>query len=237
MKIGIVGMGEIGSSLKKVYEENDISCYCVDPFLNILDDITKCDILNICIPYTKDFVNIVQEYIDDSIPSLTIIHSTVAPHTTKQLKGRVCHSPVRGLHPKLTEGIKTFEKYIGSENVNDAIEYGKHLTELGISYFICENSVTSELSKLFDTSYYGICIAFHAEVDEICKHEGVKFEDVMTNYNNGYNKGYTELGLSKFVRPTLYPTDKIGGHCVVPNADILREYYNSKFIESILKFK
>lgn len=238
MKIGIIGMGEIGSSLTKVYKDKGFSCYCLDPFLNILEDVTECDILNICIPYTKDFVEIVQKYIDDLNPSLTVIHSTVAPHTTKQLKGRVCHSPVRGLHPNLTEGIKTFEKYIGADDGHVAIDYVKHLRELDIKYFICVNSVTSELAKLLDTSYYGVCIAFHAEAAKICEREGVPFDEVMTQYNIGYNTGYSDLGLNKYVRPVLYyPTEKIGGHCVVPNAEILQEHYDAKFIESILKFK
>jgi UDP-N-acetyl-D-mannosaminuronate dehydrogenase len=237
MKIGIVGMGEIGSSLTKVYEENEFACHCYDPFLEFVDDLSECDILNICIPYTKNFVVVVQKYIDDFNPSLTIVHSTVAPHTTKQLKGRVCHSPVRGLHPNLTEGIKTFEKYIGSEDVEVALEYGKHLVKMGIACYVCKNSVSSELAKLFDTSYYGVCIAFHAEAAKICEQEGVDFGDVMTNYNNGYNEGYSKLGLEKYTRPVLYSTEKIGGHCVVPNAEILCEYYDAKFLESILKFK
>lgn len=237
MKIGIVGMGEIGSSLTKVYREKEFECHCYDPFLGFVGDLSDCDILNICIPYTKNFVEIVQKYIDEFKPSLTVIHSTVAPHTTKKLKGRVCHSPVRGLHPNLAEGIKTFEKYIGSENMEDALEYGRHLEKIGICFYICKDSVTSELAKLLDTSYYGVCIAFHSEAAKICEQEGVDFTDVMTNYNNGYNKGYSKLGLETYVRPVLYPTDKIGGHCVVPNAEILREHYDTKFLQSILKFK
>ena len=37
----------------------------------------------------------------------------------------VVHSPVRGLHPNLVEGLLTFVKFIGSEN----IEYLKNLPQ------------------------------------------------------------------------------------------------------------
>lgn len=45
--------------------------------------------------------------------------------------------------------------------------------------------------------------------------------------------GYGEIGS----RPVLYPTSKIGGHCVVPNANILKKYMNSLLIDGILKYE
>jgi hypothetical protein len=124
MKIGIIGYGEIGSSLGKVYSEFSQFEVCVlDPFIGLNDDLTGSSILNICIPFISDFINVVNDYIDRFKPGLVVIHSTVAPGTTAKIVGNVCHSPVRGLHPNLDTGIKTFLKYIGSEDSSIAIQY------------------------------------------------------------------------------------------------------------------
>ena len=236
-KIGIIGYGEIGSSLHAIYKEFDHNVKIIDPFFDLNDDLSNCDLLNICIPFIDNFVNIVNEYIDTLNPRLIVIHSTVEPGTTSQIKGRVCHSPVRGLHPNLSLGIKTFIKYISSDDINNSIEYQNHLNSLNIKSFICKNTKTSEYAKLLDTTYYGLCIAFHNDVASVCEKEGLDFNEVMTNYNQSYNDGYVSLGKENVVRPVLYSSGKIGGHCVIPNAKILNTYLKSQLIDGILKYE
>jgi len=238
MKIGIVGYGEIGSSLEKVYvQSSQYEVSIVDPYVGKNDDLSNVDILNICIPFIDNFVGVVKDYIQKYNPKYTVIHSTVSPGTTEKIGRRVCHSPVRGLHPNLDTGIKTFLKYIGADDQSVGLEYQQHLKDMGIESYICKNSKTTEYSKLLDTTYYGVCIAFHADVMELCEKEGVDFDEVMTLYNKTYNEGYSKLGKPNVVRPVLYGTKKIGGHCVTPNAHILKEYFDSKFIDLILKYE
>jgi len=238
MKIGIIGHGEIGSSIAKVYRSfGGFDIRVVDPFQNFDDDINGVEILNICIPSIDNFVDIVKEYVAKANPNYTIIHSTVSPGTTKLIGGKVCHSPMRGLHPNLDLGMKTFLKYIGPEDDNSAILYKKHLDSIGIRSHICKDSKTTEYAKLLDTTYYGMCIAFHSDVANLCKNEEIDFEEVMTLYNQSYNEGYIKLGKENVVRPVLYPTKKIGGHCVIPNAKILKNYMNTKTIEVILDYE
>lgn len=238
MKIGIIGYGEIGSSIAKVYESYKKFDICiVDPYQNRNDDISDVEILNICIPFIENFVSVVQEYILQSNPRYTIIHSTVAPGTTKLIGGKVCHSPMRGLHPNLDLGMKTFLKYIGPEDKESANLYQEHLDDLGIKSYICKDSKTTEYAKLLDTTYYGVCIAFHADVSKVCENEELDFNEVMTIFNQSYNEGYTKLGKSNVVRPVLYSTKKIGGHCVVPNAKILKKYMDTKTVNSILDYE
>lgn len=235
--IGVVGYGEIGSAVFEIYKEKGYEVGIVDPYLGHSDDIAKCNILNICIPYSDDFVSIVNKYIDTYAPNITVIHSTVAPGTTKNIKGKVCHSPVRGIHPNLKDGIKTFLKYIGSESQEVAQEYYEHLLSLDISAHICKDSLTSEYAKLLDTTYYGLCIAFHSDVMDLCEKNNIDFEEVMTIYNKTYNEGYSNFGKNNVIRPVLYPTKQIGGHCVVPNAEILLQSFDSDALRYILKYK
>lgn len=238
MKIGIIGYGEIGSSIAKVYQSYEkFDIRVVDPYQNRNDVIKGVEILNICIPFIEDFVNVVQDYIFQSNPRYTIIHSTVAPGTTKLIGGKICHSPMRGLHPNLDLGMKTFIKYIGPEDQESASLYNEHLNDLGIESYICKDSKTTEYAKLLDTTYYGVCIAFHADVSKVCENENLDFDEVMTIFNQSYNEGYTKLGKPNVVRPVLYPTEKIGGHCVVPNAKILKNYMDTKTVNSILDYE
>ena len=238
VRIGIIGYGEIGSSIAKVYQSFDgFEISVVDPFQDFNDNIEGVDILNICIPFIDNFVEVVQDYIAKANPEYTIIHSTVAPGTTKLVGGKVCHSPMRGLHPNLDVGMKTFLKYIGPEDFEAAELYKQHLLTLGIKSHICKDSKTTEYAKLLDTTYYGVCIAFHADVAQVCEKEDIDFEEVMTLYNQTYNEGYSKLNKNNVVRPVLYSTKKIGGHCVVPNAKILKDYMNTKTVQSILDYE
>ena len=58
-KIGIIGYGEIGSGLYKLYEEYNYSIKVIDPLLGMNEDLSKCNLLNICIPFTDKFIGIV----------------------------------------------------------------------------------------------------------------------------------------------------------------------------------
>lgn len=237
IKIAIIGYGEIGSSLADIYNDYDnyiVSVY--DPLLNKLDDIDQADFMHICIPYSDNFLNIVNSYISANNPKIIIINSTVEPGTTEKLGNNACHSPNRGLHPNLKDGIKTFLKYIGANNLDIANQVSQHFNGLGITTYICKDSKTSEYAKLLDTTYYGLCIAFHSEAMEICEANGLDFEEVMTIYNKSYNDGYSALGKANFVRPVLYPTKKIGGHCIIPNLEILAKSNPSDLFSGVLKY-
>lgn len=237
MKIGVVGLGEVGSSIASLYKSSEYELCLFDPNMQHFGDLNSCDILNICIPYSDQFVNIVNSYIENLSPNLVIIHSSVSPGTTRKVNGKVCYSPIRGTHPNLEEGIRTFLKYVGSENAQWSIEYQNHLNRLGIDSYGCKDSTTAELAKLLDTTYYGLCIAFHNEVNKMCTDFGVQFDEVMTKFNESYNDGYTKLKKLNVIRPVLVPGDKIGGHCIIPNAKILKNSFHSPLINAILDYE
>lgn len=236
-KVGVLGYGEVGGAIAKFYKEPHIKDLKRD------DGLEDLDVLNVCIPWSGKFVEIVESAINEYGPKLTIIHSTVAPGTTKALadkfNGMVVHSPVRGVHPNLYEGIKIFIKYIGAENNNVGQAAKEHLEGLGISAKVFLPSMTTEMGKLLDTSYYGVCIAWHGEMERMCKELGVDFEKTVSDFNKTYNEGYVKLQMSNVVRPVLYPPKEnaIGGHCVIPNAQILKEIFSSPALDLILKYK
>ncbi|MDP1689897.1 MAG: hypothetical protein Q8L52_01695 [bacterium] len=228
--VGILGNGEIGSSLSKFFENPKIKD------LNRDDGLLGVEVLHICIPWSDNFIEIARKEIKEANPKLTIIHATVAPGTVKNIGGMVVHSPVRGVHPNLYEGIKTFVKYIGADSEDAAKMAEDHLNSLGIKTKTFYPSITTELGKILDTTYYGIVIAWHGEMKEICDKFGVDFEKAVTDFNKTYNEGYTKLDKKNVIRPVFYPP-QFGKpkHCIVPNATILEKYYKSPIFELLLK--
>jgi len=225
-RIGVLGNGEVGQAIANFYDNPLIKDLKKD------DGLIGVDILHVCVPYQDNFEEIVAKEISQIKPQLTIIHSTIAPGTTKKLalkfSGMVVHSPVRGTHPYLYKGIKTFVKYIGADNKKAALMAKKHLERLGIKTKIFMPSVTTEIGKVLDTTYYGLCIAWHGEMKKLCDRFKIDFNKAVTDFNITYNEGYKKLGKHNVVRPVLYPSEKgCGGHCVLENTILLRESSNN----------
>lgn len=256
LRVGILGYGEIGQAIATFYKHpfiSDSNQELLRDLVNgggfdvLADQNPKLDVLHICIPGNlPDFVEIARKNITEYCPQgLTIIHSTVPVGTTEEIEKAcptgtaIVHSPVRGVHPNLALGLKTFVKYIGSDHPTPGEVAANHLESIGMKPHLVYKSKTTELAKLLDTTYYGLCIAFHAYALELCEKEGLNFDRVMTDMNESYNAGYTKLGKANVVRPVLYPpTGPIGGHCVIPNAALLKKQYGKDhLLDAILRHK
>ena len=232
LKIGILGYGEVGQAIAKFYQKPLIKDLKRD------DNLKNVDLLHICLPWSNNFIKIVKKEIKQIKPKLTIIHSTVVPGTIKKIGGMVVHSPVRGIHPHLYKGIKTFVKYIGADDKKAGETAEKHLKELGIKTKVFYPSTVTEIGKLLDTTYYGLCIAWHGEMKKLCDKYKIDFEKAVTDFNQTYNDGYKKLGKKNVMRPVLYPPKEgITGHCVLPNGEILNKYFKSQAIDLLLKYK
>lgn len=236
-KIGVFGHGEVGSAIAQFYQKPRIK----DRDLKRDDDFAGVEVLHVCLPYGEKFNEIVQKEIEASKPQLTIIHSTVVPGTTKALAGKfggmVVHSQIRGVHPHLHKGIRTFVKFIGAESKKAGLLAQKHFKSLGVKAQVVSSSTSTEVAKLLDTTYYGVAIAWHGEMKKLCDKFGVDFDDTVTAFNQTYNEGYTKLGKKHVVRPVLSaPGEYIGGHCIIPNAKLLKNYFDSKALDMVLDY-
>lgn len=254
LKVGILGNGEIGSSLYKVYELAKYESLIIrDPYQGLHNSLSDCDIVNICIPYFgyDKFVTSLKE-LNLKRGCLIIIQSTIGIGTTdkiqEELPDCVCiQSPVRGVHPNLTEGMLTFEKYMGiSEKFYEDKKIVKtiedHLTSLNMKPVVVR-AKESELAKMVSTTLYGVNIAAINDVSELCKEHDVDFDKVFTKWQTGYNEGYTKLGKPNVCRPVLYPIPEddngkklIGGHCVIPNANILKDMGEKNLSSFVLRY-
>ena len=133
------------------------------------------------------------------------------------------------------DSLNTFTKFIGADSKSSLKLVRRHFKYLKIKYKVFKNSKTVETSKILSTLYYGMCISFHNDVDILCKKNNLPFEEVMTEWNTEYNKGYTLMGKPNVVRPILSsPKGKIGGHCIIKNAEIIINYFKSDIVKYIL---
>lgn len=213
MKQLVIGLGQIGSAIKVVlgHSADGLDIQKREPLLEYYD------VLHICIPYSENFIEIVSNYQKRFEPSLTIIHSTVALGTSEKL-GAV-HSPVRGIHPNLVEGVQTFAKFFGGEKAEEA---AKIFENLGIDVVIAESSQDTEAMKLWDTTIYGWNILIEKIIFQYCEENDLDFNTVYTEANRSYNLGYADLDRPEYKKYVLkHIPGPIGGHCVIPNLEML----------------
>jgi len=220
--IVIVGLGEVGTAIKKVEDvaKNETFVFEMNSIENPENNI---DVMHICIPYSKEFVNVVTNYINSYTPKLVIVHSTTPPGTCDKLKlgSPLVHSPVRGVHPNLYDGVMTFVKYVGGSEESCSLAI-KHLKSIGLKAERLGECKDTEMAKIISTTYYGANILFAKMVKEICDVHGYDYEKIYTKPNLTYNEGYKKLGMDCVIRPTLVPPNgKIGGHCVSQNFELL----------------
>jgi hypothetical protein len=239
MRVGILGVGEIGKALHSLYEKHGIQSIKKD--INSKIDFSDLTVLNICIPYSKKFENIITNQIVESSAKLTIIHSTIPIGTTRSIKSilshHIVHSPIIGSHPFLKESLETFTKFIGSPDTKAIKLTEEHYNKIKIKYKSFDSFESTETAKLLCTSYYGMCIAWHDYMKSVCDENLIDFS-VIKHWNEIYNEGYKKLNASKYNRPILDPpkNHKIGGHCVIPNAKLLNKTNPNKFLKELLKY-
>lgn len=211
----VIGRGQVGSALIEVLSKRyDVTSIDKGEF-----PLEEFDVIHVCIPYVDGFVTNVTNYkLQYLAPGgLVIIHSSVAVGTSDRL-GAV-HSPIRGVHPNLAEGIRTFTKFFGGARAEAAAYIFR---QIDITCITTPDARNTEALKLWDTTYYGWNIVFEKAVHAYCDKHRLDFNVVYTRANRTYNNGYVRLGMPEVLRPVLdHREGPIGGHCVIPNAKIL----------------
>jgi UDP-N-acetyl-D-mannosaminuronate dehydrogenase len=187
----------------------------------------KVDVLHICFPFgIRDFVGESARYIELFRPALTIINSTVAIGTTRQIAQRtgtrVVHSPVRGKHARMLEELRAYTKFVGALESSSGQAAAEHFEKAGLNTKILSSPEASELAKLTETTYFGLLIAWAQEVERYCDRAGQSFEEVISFYEE----------IAYLPRTKFFP-GIIGGHCVMPNIEILSKFDDSMLLKMI----
>jgi len=220
----VLGLGEIGKPLLElIREQYAVVGVDIDP----VDVRGEFDVMHICYPFeVADFVHRTVEYIEKYRPRLSVIHSTVAPGTTRAIHrasgAPIVHSPVRGKHIKMKQELLYYVKFIGGVREEWSHRAADHFHSIGMKTKVLSSPEATELAKLTETTYFAILIAWAQEVERYCDQLGLDYDEVASYCD--------EIGFLPQVR---YFPGVIGGHCVMPNIQLLRAAFNSDILEAI----
>jgi len=220
----VAGLGEVGKPLFEVLSRHyDTIGVDVSPMKRI----EQVDVLHVCYPFQiKDFIGETVRYIDLFQPALTVINSTVSVGTTRAIANRtgvaVVNSPVRGKHARMLEELQVYTKFVGAMDAAAGRKAARHLESAGLKTKVLSSPEATELAKLTETAYFGVMIAWAQEVERYCDQSRQSYEEVSSFYDE-----------IKFFPPVKYFPGVIGGHCVMPNIDILKEYTDSALLEAV----
>lgn len=224
-RVVVVGLGEVGKPLLELLSE---SCDVIGVDLTPpVGEIGPVDILHICYPFEiKDFIGETVRYVGLFNPRLTIINSTVAVGTTRavaRLAGAaVVHSPVRGKHARMLQEMRSYVKFVGAIDSGDGEYAAQHFQSLGLKTRVLAAPEATELAKLTETTYFGLLIAWAQEVERYCDQVGQAYDEITSFYDE-----------IRFFPAVKYSPGIIGGHCVMPNIEILRKFDDSVFLRAI----
>jgi UDP-N-acetyl-D-mannosaminuronate dehydrogenase len=220
----IVGLGEVGKPLLEIMKSG-YQTFGVD--INQSALISECDVMHICFPFQNgNFVGQVVEYIHQYRPALTVINSTVAPGTTRRVAVEsgtaVVNSPVRGKHARMQEEMLRYTKFVGALDLPSGQRAVEHFEKVGMKTELLSSPEASELAKLSETTYFGLLIAWAQEVERYCDHLSLNYDEVVSIFEE-----------ITFFPPVKYFPGIIGGHCVMPNIEILSRLGHSEFLHAI----
>jgi UDP-N-acetyl-D-mannosaminuronate dehydrogenase len=222
----VVGLGEVGKPLLEIMKSRH-QTFGVD--INQPASISQCDVMHVCFPFQNGkFVGHVVEYIHQYKPALTVINSTVAPGTTRRIAVEsgtaVVNSPVRGKHSRMQEEMLRYTKFVGALDPKSGQRAVEHFEEVGMKTKLLSSPEATEIAKLTETTYFGLLIAWAQEVERYCIKLGANYDEVASFYDE-----------ISFFPPVKYFPGVIGGHCVMPNIDILRQQFSSGLLEAIVQ--
>jgi UDP-N-acetyl-D-mannosaminuronate dehydrogenase len=223
--IVVVGLGEVGRPLLE----------CLSGHYKVVgvdiappsEPVGKVDVLHLCFPFEiKDFIGECARYIELYKPRLSMIHSTVAVGTTRAVANQtgtaVAHSPVRGKHVRMLQELRSYLKFVGPTDAATGKAAAEHLEGAGMKTKVLSAPEATELAKLTETTYFGLMIAWAQEVERYCDQAGQSYEEIVSFYDE-----------IQFFPRTKYFPGVIGGHCVMPNIEILRKFDDSMVLRAI----
>src|ERR1044072_5291361 len=132
-EVVVAGLGEVGGPLFELIREKH---FVVGIDIEPVAPLGSCDVLHICYPFGKGFVDTTVDYIRDHGPALTIINSTVSPGTTREIhaitEAPIVYSPIRGKHARMKQDMLRYVKFIGGIDRDSAVRAKEHFESIGL---------------------------------------------------------------------------------------------------------
>jgi len=241
MKIGIAGIGVVGSAIFKSFENKNINVIGYDKFKNIgsLISLLTCDIIFLCLPtpYSDDIneydksaiIDVCYNLSKKNYQGLVVLKSTVEPQTTEILSQKyglnMCHNP------EFLTARTAYEDFENQEHIVigkaskcnlafiDELKlfFGKYYPKAEIS--VCTSN-ESELMKLSVNNFYAVKIQFFNELYLLTKKQN------FTNYNTVRNLMLKNKWIHPMHTDVPGPDGQLsyGGMCFPKDTNALLQY-------------
>ncbi len=134
----------------------------------------------------------------------------------------VANSPVRGKHARMLEEMRFYTKFVGAIDPAIGDLAAKHFESLGLKTNILSSPEATELAKLTETTYFGLMIAWAQEVERYCDQSRQQYDEIVSFWEE-----------IKFFPSVKYFPGIIGGHCVMPNIELLNKFNHSVILGAI----
>lgn len=223
----VVGLGEVGEPLFELVRLSGYDAVGFDVASVALPERGSVEVLHLCFPFEiEDFVSEAARYVGLLAPRLTIVNSTVAVGTTRAIHKRtgapIAYSPVRGKHASMIEELRSYVKFVGGIDEGAAFAAAGHFDSLGMRTRLVPTPETAELAKLSETTYFGVLIAWAQELERYCDRFGIAYDDVVAFYDE-----------ISYLPPVRFFPGVIGGHCVMPNIEILGREGTAPLLDAV----
>jgi UDP-N-acetyl-D-mannosaminuronate dehydrogenase len=216
----VVGLGEVGGPLLQILREahhaagRDIEDR---PFDGV-------QILHLCFPYSADFVSSASRYVSLYEPEVVVVNSTVVPGTTREIQEKTgvpaVYSPVRGKHARMTDELRRYRKFVAGTSAQAVGRVEDHFAAAGMTTRRMSFPETLEPAKLLETPSVGVLVAWAQEMDRFTEAVDADYWET-TDF-------FSEID---FFPPVGFQPGYIGGHCVMPNLELLEQVRRSPFID------
>jgi UDP-glucose 6-dehydrogenase len=185
--------------------------------------------LHVCYPFDLPvgFIDITASYADKFRPEMIVIHSTVRPGTSREVASRtrlpVVYSPVRGKHARMQEELLHYCKMVAGTEAVASQRAREFFVAVGMKSEVFSIPEALELAKLLETTYFGLLIAWAQEMDRFARQMGADYMEL--------TRFFEEID---YLPRHVFLPGHIGGHCVMPNIDILKERVQAPMLDAIV---
>jgi UDP-N-acetyl-D-mannosaminuronate dehydrogenase len=221
----VLGLGEVGKPLFDLASRyHNVVGVDIAPSA---EPIEAVDVMHVCYPFQiRDFIGTTARYIERFQPRVTVINSTVSIGTTRAVSARsgtdVVNSPVRGKHARMFDELLSYVKFVGAANSTAGILVTEHFESMGLKTKLLSSPEATELAKLTETTYFGLIIAWAQEVERYCDQSGQDYNEITSFWEE-----------IKYLPPVKFFPGVIGGHCVMPNIEILSRFEDAALLKAI----
>ncbi|KKR49081.1 MAG: UDP-glucose/GDP-mannose dehydrogenase dimerization [Candidatus Magasanikbacteria bacterium GW2011_GWC2_40_17] len=254
-KIGIVGVGMVGGSLSRYFQEiKKIDPILFDPpkGFNDVEKLNQADIVFICVPtpYNEVSCSFDNKHLDEAFEVLqgqkiVVIKSTVLPGTTAEYQKKFPQHKILFNPEFLTEVTADYDTKNPHRQILGVTDQSNNVAEKVLALLAKApfekiiKAEEAELVKYYNNCFYALKVAFVNQIYDLCQKLNVNYDVVKdcakaepmmgTNHFEVFHKGFRGYGgkcLPKDVRSLIKLGDEIG-----VNLSLLKtaEAYNNIF--------